>query len=302
MESSTGSDIHSACSKEKRCKRSGRNSFLNKLHAILSNSGLSSIICWAKDGDRFNILDPERLQDEVIPQYFKHRNLKSFVRQLNLHGFKKVRVGPRITDSTIESYRHTLFRQHQPDLLNFIKRKVSKPVEPDDKSEQIKYLLEQKRRLEEKCNKVKGDDQSTMLAVLSACQRQEGGNALLGALQVFLDVSMNKQVASDPTSLYVFNLTQEFINNLIALKQTTSSVEDSTSFTEAATMDGDSLGKRGDAVYAQDGASEHVYGDDHYLSELMSDENAFNLDYQDEDLYVYGSDRPRIRHVSRVAN
>jgi hypothetical protein len=294
--------MQSTCSKDKRGKRSGRNSFLNKLHAILSNPGLSSIICWSRDGDRFNILDPERLQDEVIPQYFKHRNLKSFVRQLNLHGFKKVRVGPRITDSTIESYRHTLFRQHQPDLLNFIKRKVSKPVEPDDKSEQIKYLLDQKRKLEEKCNKVKSDNQSAMLAVISACQQHEGGNALLGALQVYLDFTNSKQKESDPTSFYIYNLTQEYINNLIALKQTTSSVEDSASFTEAATSDGDSLGKRCETPYALESSSDQIYSDDHYLSELMSEESPFNLDYQDEDQFVIDGDRKWRAQAAKVAN
>jgi len=303
MESSTGSEINSAYTKERRSKkRNGKNSFLNKLHSILNNPGLNSIICWSKDGDSFNILDSERLQDEIIPQYFKHRNLKSFVRQLNLHGFKKVRLSTRVADSTIETYRHTLFRQNQPDLLNFIKRKVSKPIEQDDKSEQINYLLEQKRKLEERCNKVRSADDSTILAVISGCQKQEGGRALINALQIYLDHSTKSNKESDPTSLYIFNLTQEYIKNLIALKQTSNSVEESVSFTENTSTEVESLGKRCDVQYTQDTASDNVYGDENYFSELMSEESPFNMDYQDEDRYLPPTDRNWNIPATNVAN
>ena len=101
--------------------------FLNKLYDILCTPKLAHIICWAGDGDRFNILNPRAFQEEILPTYFKHKNLKSFVRQLNLHGFKKIRIGARITESTIDSYRHTHFGLNRPDLVCQIKRKFLKP-------------------------------------------------------------------------------------------------------------------------------------------------------------------------------
>ena len=97
-------------------------------------------------------------------------------------------------------------------------------------------------------------------------------------------------------------MTQEYIKNLIALKQTSGSAEESTSFTEAATADGDSLGKRCDLPYTTDNASDQVYGDDIYLSELMSEESPFNMDYQDEDHYVLNGDRKWNIQAPKAAN
>lgn len=282
MESSTTSEYASPSLHGLERKRSGRNSFLNKLRDILNNSSLKDVICWSGDGDRFDILNSKQLQDEVIPRYFKHKNMKSFVRQLNLHGFKKIRVGSRNPDSNgIESYRHTLFRRHQPDLLNFIKRKVSKPIESDDKSEQINYLLEQKRKLEEKCNKVREDPDTDLLRIFSDSQKSENGRALLNAMKVYLGYPDIKK-ESDPTNTFVYSLTKEFINNLTNLGNVLSS-EDTKSLTSAPTAECESLGKRQDLPYSPDDCSDHYYNEGADSSDLMSEESPFNLDYQDED-------------------
>lgn len=285
MESSTSTTTEYP-SPSQQCgerRRAGRNSFLNKLRDILSNAELSDVICWSVDGDRFDILNSKRLQDEIIPKYFKHKNMKSFIRQLNLHGFKKIRIGSRNQDTSgVESYKHTLFRRHQPDLLNFIKRKVSKPIESDDKSEQINYLLEQKRKLEEKCNKVKEEKDTDLLKIISDCQRSDDGRVLLSAMKIYLQTSDTK-AEIDPSSTFIFNLTRDFIHNLTNIGKLHSN-DDTKSLTSAPTAESESLGKRQDLPYSPDYDSEQYYKDGAYSTDFMSEEESpFNLDYQDED-------------------
>lgn len=63
--------------------------FLNKTFAMLKTSS-TDIATWAEDGLSFYIIDQTRFVESVIPQYFKHSNFSSFVRQLNFYGFRKV--------------------------------------------------------------------------------------------------------------------------------------------------------------------------------------------------------------------
>ena len=43
---------------------------------------------WSKNGDTMVIFDSEKFAAEIIPQYFKHNNFRSFVRQLNFYDKK----------------------------------------------------------------------------------------------------------------------------------------------------------------------------------------------------------------------
>ena len=64
------------------------------------------------------IKSPDRFAAEVLPVYFKHNNMHSFIRQLNMYGFSKKRTRGQ------NYYHHSLFIKGQPHLVSEIQRKV----------------------------------------------------------------------------------------------------------------------------------------------------------------------------------
>jgi len=55
--------------------------FVAKMHAILSRSDLSAIISWLPHGRSWMILNPKKFEQEVLPVYFEHGKMSSFIRQ-----------------------------------------------------------------------------------------------------------------------------------------------------------------------------------------------------------------------------
>ena len=58
--------------------------FLEKLYDIMENTSLEHYISWQPDGLSFLIRDVQAVSEFVLPFYFKHNNIQSFVRQLNM--------------------------------------------------------------------------------------------------------------------------------------------------------------------------------------------------------------------------
>ncbi|CAI5724936.1 unnamed protein product [Hyaloperonospora brassicae] len=65
--------------------------FLEKTYELLARCP-SEVASWTAQGDSFVVKQPTAFAAHVIPTYFKHCKFSSFVRQLNLYGFKKVRT------------------------------------------------------------------------------------------------------------------------------------------------------------------------------------------------------------------
>lgn len=66
--------------------------FPAKIYQILENES-SDIIHWHGNGIAFRIVDHGRFEREIIPKYFRHNQLSSVQRQLNLYGFKCINRG-----------------------------------------------------------------------------------------------------------------------------------------------------------------------------------------------------------------
>ena len=75
---------------------SKRVSFPLKLHRVLSEieaDGLSDIVGWQPHGRAFLVHDTGRFRSEILPRYFDSAKPATFLRQLNLYGFQRLRKG-----------------------------------------------------------------------------------------------------------------------------------------------------------------------------------------------------------------
>jgi len=105
--------------------------FLIKLFEIVSSPASDNLVCWSEYGDSFKIVDRSKFAQDVLPLYFKHDNLRSFIRQLNIYGFQRV---PNASgrDRTME-FQHAMFTRNGIRNLKEIKRGTqSKKHENDD--------------------------------------------------------------------------------------------------------------------------------------------------------------------------
>lgn len=93
--------------------------FLQKTFDMLSDDSLHDIISWTEDGSAFIIKNPTVFSEKILPKYFKHSNLASFIRQLNMYDFHKKR-----STGKEQSFKHPLFLKGQPDFLKCIHRKT----------------------------------------------------------------------------------------------------------------------------------------------------------------------------------
>ncbi|CAD5209463.1 unnamed protein product [Bursaphelenchus xylophilus] len=104
--------------------------FLVKLWNIVEDPSYYEVIRWDESGYSFHILDPYSFCRNVLPQYFKHNNLNSLIRQLNMYGFRKMTPIERTSLARAESdqdhleFSHPCFVRDHPELLVNIKRKA----------------------------------------------------------------------------------------------------------------------------------------------------------------------------------
>ena len=92
-------------------------SFLLKAYDIVADCASNDIVRWTDEGDAFIITNKNKFSDKVLPIYFKHKNLASFIRQLNIYGFKKTKY-----KSEEHCFAHKDFKRDNKLLLLNMKR------------------------------------------------------------------------------------------------------------------------------------------------------------------------------------
>jgi hypothetical protein len=95
-------------------------SFPLKLHAMLdeaSDKNFSHIVAWQDGGKSFKVYDAEAFAIEVMRSHFNQTKYKSFQRQLNLYGFRRIHHGPHKG-----GYAHKFFMRGQAHLTKVMSR------------------------------------------------------------------------------------------------------------------------------------------------------------------------------------
>ena len=93
--------------------------FVTKLYDLVEQPDTDGHIHWGATGESFLVLNTTQFAQLVLPMHFKHDNLRSFERQLNIYGFQRCIAQP--TEHGLEFF-HPKFRREQRNLLVEIKR------------------------------------------------------------------------------------------------------------------------------------------------------------------------------------
>ena len=100
--------------------------FLLKLYEILKTKSYYQYINWSEDGKSIVIKDITGLTKKVLPKFYKHHNFASFVRQLNMYNFHKIRS---TSSSNEQIFQHEKFvKDITIDDVKNIKRKIHENI------------------------------------------------------------------------------------------------------------------------------------------------------------------------------
>ncbi len=118
-------------SQQQQQKKSEISNFIIKTYRILEDRSNSETIQWTDKGNAFIVKNKDKFESEILPKYFKHKKFSSFVRQLNMYDFHKIRK-----EREIPIFKHKYFKEGCVDLLAKIKRKSGDDVMAQDGSDE----------------------------------------------------------------------------------------------------------------------------------------------------------------------
>ncbi|KAK6924059.1 Heat shock factor (HSF)-type, DNA-binding [Dillenia turbinata] len=102
--------------KWKMAHRSVPAPFLTKTFQLVDDPNTDDIISWNESGTTFVVWKTAEFAKDLLPNYFKHNNFSSFVRQLNTYGFHK-------TAPDKWEFANDNFKRGEKDLLSQIRRR-----------------------------------------------------------------------------------------------------------------------------------------------------------------------------------
>ena len=116
--------------KEDKSPKKKISPFLQKLYNILQDEKNNDIIRWNQEGNGFILIDYKRFVKELLSKNFKTEVFSSFIRQLNLYDFHKIKSKDsnnklnNTNTNPFYEFTNVNFLKDQPERINLIKRKT----------------------------------------------------------------------------------------------------------------------------------------------------------------------------------
>ena len=141
--------------------------FLLKLYEILSKNEYSKIIHWSQNGTYIIITNIHTLSKKILPIYFNHQNYSSFVRQLNMYNFHKIRTEQEVQEQYFINESLNKFKTLN-EIKNFKRKEQNKQkcLFFKDEDSKIKYTIlpnkkeENLQNIDEKIELNENDDKT----------------------------------------------------------------------------------------------------------------------------------------------
>ncbi|CAI0430038.1 unnamed protein product [Linum tenue] len=90
--------------------------FLTKTFQLVDDPATDDVVSWSETGATFVVWKTADFAKDLLPNYFKHNNFSSFVRQLNTYGFRKI-----VPDKW--EFANDNFQRGRKELLSDIRRR-----------------------------------------------------------------------------------------------------------------------------------------------------------------------------------
>ncbi|KAI8361800.1 HSF-type DNA-binding-domain-containing protein [Choanephora cucurbitarum] len=156
--------------------------------SILATESFREFIFWVDQGQVICVPNAVLFSQNILPKFFKHSNWQSFVRQLNLYGFRKVYQLNLAYDDSLEKrivwqFKHDHFQRDHPELLCEIKRRTTKVIQQQNAQQNALQKQKQDEELQAQQDKSEEDDDDD--------DENETGQSLMLSccFSAFIDVS-----------------------------------------------------------------------------------------------------------------
>ena len=83
--------------------------FLTKTFQLVDDPCTDHVVSWGEDGATFVVWRPPEFARDLLPNYFKHNNFSSFVRQLNTYVSDWLRVCVHVRASALDLHCTFIF-------------------------------------------------------------------------------------------------------------------------------------------------------------------------------------------------